>query len=170
MRWRDEVAEDDRQSVRQLVASTGFFSQAEQDIAVELVEETLREGDAAGYQFIFADAPAANSRRLPGALRGYACFGPIPSRSGGYDLYWIAVAPSEQGHGLGRLLIEEAERRALRQGAEDMFIDTSGRAQYQPTRDFYERTGYSRYEVLRDFYAPGDDKVVYRKQLRSVTR
>jgi hypothetical protein len=49
-----------------------------------------------------------------------------------------------------------------------MFIDTSGRAQYQPTRAFYERMGYSRYEVVRDFYAPGDDKVVYRKQLRSV--
>jgi GNAT superfamily N-acetyltransferase len=168
MRWRDEVAEDDRQAVLRLVASTGFFTPEEQDIAVELVEETLREGAAAGYQFVFADVSAASESKLPTALRGYACFGPIPSRSGSYDLYWIAVAPSEQGQGLGRSLIEEAERRALRQGAEDMFIDTSGRAQYQPTRAFYERMGYSRYEVLRDFYAPGDDKVVYRKQLRSV--
>jgi hypothetical protein len=46
-----------------------------------------------------------------------------------------------------------------------MFIDTSGRAQYGPTRAFYERMGYVRHELVPDFYSPGDDKVVYRKQL-----
>ena len=172
MRWRDEVQEGDRQAVRRLVASTGFFTAEEQDIAVELVEEALNEGETAGYQFIFADADApavANGARSADALLGYACFGPIPSRPGGYDLYWIAVAPSAQRHGMGKRLIEEVQRRALVQGASDMFIDTSGRDQYQPTHAFYERMGYSRYEVVPDFYAPGDDKVVYRKQLRSVT-
>jgi GNAT superfamily N-acetyltransferase len=175
MRWRDEVAESDRQAVRRLVAATGFFTAEEQEIAVELVEETLKEGEAAGYQFIFADSDfagadaPASANELPGALRGYACFGPIPSRPASYDLYWIAVAPSEQRHGLGKRLIEEAERRALAQGANDLFIDTSGREQYQPTRAFYERMGYSRHEVVPGFYAPGDDKVVYRKQLRPAT-
>jgi GNAT superfamily N-acetyltransferase len=165
--WRDEVREDDRQRVHRLVASTGFFTPAEQDIAVELVDETLEEGEAAGYQFIFADAgaPDATDGWAGISLRGYACFGPIPSRPGSYDLYWIAVAPSEQRHGLGKQLIEEAERRAMLQGAGAMFIDTSGKPQYEPTRAFYERMGYSRHEVVCDFYAPGDDKVVYRKQL-----
>jgi GNAT superfamily N-acetyltransferase len=165
VRWRDEVREADRQGVRWLVTATGFFTPAEQDVAVELVDETLEGGEAAGYQFIFADPGAAGETRPAGPLRGYACFGAIPARPKSYDLYWIAVAPSEQRHGLGRQLVEEAERRASRQGARAMFIDTSGREQYRPTRAFYECMGYSRYEVVRDFYAPGDDKVVYYKQL-----
>ena len=160
-RWRDQVSDSDRLAVRQLVAATGFFSPQEQEIAVELVDDALTQGEAAGYEFIFAD----NEER-PGTLCGYACFGPIPSRPGDYDLYWIAVAPSGQRHGLGRQLIAEVERRAASAGAVSMFIDTSGREQYLPTRSFYERMGYVAHEVVRDFYSPGDDKVVYRKQLR----
>jgi ribosomal protein S18 acetylase RimI-like enzyme len=162
MQWREQVCDSDRHAVRQLVTATGFFSPAEQDIAVELVDDALTQGEAAGYEFVFADS----DDRL-GMLRGYACFGPIPSRPGAYDLYWIAVAPSGQRHGLGRQLIAEAERRAVSGGAVSMFIDTSGREQYLPTRAFYERMGYRIHEVVRDFYSPGDDKVVYRKQLRA---
>jgi ribosomal protein S18 acetylase RimI-like enzyme len=160
MQWRDQVCDNDRHAVRQLVTATGFFSPGEQDIAVELVDDALTQGEAAGYEFLFAD----NEER-PGMLRGYACFGPVPSRPRDYDLYWIAVAPSGQRHGLGRQLIAEAERRAVSRGAVSMSIDTSGREQYLPTRAFYARMGYRIHEVVRDFYATGDDKVVYRKQL-----
>jgi ribosomal protein S18 acetylase RimI-like enzyme len=161
MQWRDQVCANDRRAVRQLVTATGFFSPQEQDIAVELVDEALVRGQAAGYDFLFAD-----DEERSGMLRGYACFGPIPSRPGDYDLYWIAVAPSGQRHGLGRQLMRETERRAISGGGLRMFIDTSGREQYLPTRAFYERMGYRIHEVVRDFYSPGDDKVVYRKQLR----
>lgn len=160
MQWRDRVRDADRDAVLQLVRSTGFFSSPEEAIAVELVDEALTLGRvASGYEFIFADTPE-------GGLAGYACFGPIPRRSAEFDLYWIAVAPERQRTGLGRQLIAEAELRAVAQGAVDMFIDTSGRAQYAPTRAFYERAGYARHETVADFYAPGDDKVVYRKRLR----
>ena len=53
------------------------------------------------------------------------------------------------------------------QGAVRIFVDTSGREQYRPTRGFYERAGYDVHEVVRDFYAPGDDKVVYHKIVRA---
>lgn len=158
MEWRDLVRDSDRRSVLQLVQATGFFSPEEERIAVELVDEALAHGTASGYEFIFADAPGGE------ALRGYACFGPIDGRPGAFDLYWIAVAPDRQRTGLGRELIAEVERRAREQGAEEMFIDTAGRAQYGPTRVFYERMGYQRHEVFRDFYSPGDDKVVYRRR------
>lgn len=161
MRWRDEPREGDRDAVRRLVEATGFFSREEQEIAVELVEETLVQGKASGYEFVFLDSVA-----VPEKLRGYTCFGPIPSRPGSYDLYWIAVAPDEQRHGLGKRLLEETERRAVGRGATDMYIDTAGRAQYLPTRSFYEGMGYKTREVVPDFYGPGDDKVVYRKALR----
>lgn len=157
MRWRDRPREEDRLAVRDLVRTTGFFSTAELDIAVELVDEALAHGSASGYEFVFADADE-------GGLLGYACYGPIPGQHNSFDLYWIAVAPGHQRGGLGRQLIQEAERRVRSQGASDMFIDTSGRAQYKPTRQFYERMGYVQNEVAADFYAPGDDKVIYRKR------
>ena len=158
-RWRDEVTENDRAAVRRLVAATGFFNAAEEDIAAELVDEALRDGKASGYEFIFVDDPEA-----PAELCGYACFGPLTGRLRSYDLYWIAVSPSHQGRGLGKQLIREAERRVREQGAVEMFIDTSGRAQYVPTRAFYESMGYIAHELVPDFYARGDDKVVYRKE------
>jgi len=161
MRWRYEVRATDATAVRRLVAATGFFSAAEEDVAVELVEEALARGYAgSGYAFVFRD----DSSR-PGELLGYSCFGPIPATESSFDLYWIAVAPSGQRHGFGRRLIRESERRALESGATRMFVDTSGRAQYAPTRAFYERMGYSEEARLRDFYAPGDDKVIYARDL-----
>jgi len=160
MRWRDLVRASDLQAVRRLVESTSFFSSAEQDIAVELVDEALSKGKLSGYEFIFADAG-----RGDGVLHGYACFGPIPSRPGAFDLYWIAVSPKHQGRGLGKKLLREAEHRAAVQGAIEMYIDTSGRSQYQPTRAFYERAGYRTWDIFPDFYFPGDDKVVYRKRI-----
>lgn len=161
MQWRDQVCDGDRQAVLQLVSATGFFNADEEQIAVELVDEALAHGPASGYEFIFADVADG-----PGGLLGYSCFGPIDNRPGAFDLYWIAVSPDHQRHGMGRKLIAESERRIHAAGGTEIFIDTSGRAQYQPTRDFYERMGYQVYDVIANFYAPGDDKFVYQKKLQ----
>lgn len=157
--FRTGLRAGDSDAVRALVQATGFFSAEEVDVAVELVDEAGTKGSAAGYEFVFADAPG------DGALLGYACFGPIPATASSYDLYWIVVAPNQQGRGLGRKLIREAERAAAGMGATRMYVDTSGRGQYAPTRAFYEAAGYHRAAVLEDFYAPGDAKVIYAKDL-----
>ena len=48
-----------------------------------------------------------------------------------------------------------------------MYIETSNRAKYAPTRGFYLHCDYREVAVFDDFYAPGDAKVVYRKELAS---
>jgi GNAT superfamily N-acetyltransferase len=156
--WRDVVRPSDRDAVRRLVAATGFFSPQEEAVAVELVDDALTRGAASEYLFLFADGP-------DGEPEGYACYGPVTPGAARFDLYWIAVAPGRQRAGLGRALLEETERRARAAGATEMTIDTAGRAQYAPTRAFYERMGYSVLEVVADFYSAGDAKVVYRKSL-----
>ncbi|MGH8221879.1 MAG: GNAT family N-acetyltransferase [Woeseiaceae bacterium] len=158
-RWRRLTRPGDAAAVERLVAATGFFSDEERRVAVELVEERLAKGEASGYEFVFADAAAG------GSLLGYACYGPIPATQSSCDLYWIAVSPAEQGKGLGRELADEAERLAREQGMTRMYADTSGREQYASTRAFYESLGYSKAAVLEDFYAPGDAKVIYSKAL-----
>jgi GNAT superfamily N-acetyltransferase len=155
--FRYDVRPPDVETVREIVGSTGFFSATELEIAVELVEERLQHGDASGYFFVFGEQA--------GRVLGYTSYGPIAGTAGSFDLYWIAIHRSQQGQRLGRLVMEETERRIRASGGRRIYAETSGRPQYEPTRVFYERLGFFREAHLKDFYAPGDDKVFYVKVL-----
>ena len=155
--FREEVRPEDRQAVGRLIRATGFFSEAETDIAVELVEERLAKGDASDYFFLFAEEGDR--------LLGYACFGPIPGSVHSFDLYWLAVDPREQGRGIGRTLMAASERIMAGYGARLVYADTSSRPQYEPTRAFYLACGYLEAAFLADFYAPQDGKVIFVKTL-----
>ena len=154
---RPHLKTSDLPAIRTLVEETRMFSLAEIQIAAELVSEFLKEGANSGYRFTVAESQ--------GDVVGYACFGPIPCTVSSYDLYWIAVHPSRQHSGIGRQLLEVIERRTAEDGGTHVYVDTSGRDAYVPTRAFYERMGYARAAVLPDFYAPGDAKIVYVKSL-----
>ena len=157
-RLRHEVTAADREQVRAIVESTGFFHPQEVAIAVELVDERLARGAASGYSFIFAESDGD-------AALGYACFGLVPLTQASYDLYWIAVHKQHHGRGLGRVLLEEVERQIRAEGGRQIYIETSNREQYQPTRGFYLNCGYAQAALLPNFYAPGDDKVIYAKEV-----
>lgn len=150
---RNEVQSSDLSDVARLVAATRFFTSAEVEIAVELVQERLARGAASGYEFSVAETD--------GAFVGYACFGEIPCTVGSYDLYWIVVDPGCQRAGIGRRLMQEVESRVQRLGGRAIYIDTSGREQYASTRQFYARCGYRQIATLPDFYAPEDPKQIY---------
>ncbi len=152
---RYEVEARDTERIARLVRITGFFNDAEVEVAAELVQERLAKGDASGYHFILAEHY--------GRLAGYAAYGPIAGTAASYDLYWIAVHPDYQGKGLGRRLLTETERLVKRAGGTRVYVDTSQRVQYASTRAFYESCGYRLESVLSDFYAPGDGKVIYCK-------
>ena len=137
-----------------MTESTGVFSPGEIQIAVELADERLAKGEASGYYFVFAEED--------GQVRGYACYGPIALTVGSYDLYWIAVAKSTQGSGLGRTLLERSEQLIREVGGRRVYIETSTRPPYAPTRAFYVR-GDALEVVLEDFYAVGDGKAIYVK-------
>ncbi len=155
--FRYEPVTADVHHVRALAESTGNFYPHEITIAVELVKEALTDGPAAGYRFVFIESAAG--------LHAYACYGLIPLTQSSYDLYWIVVGRPWQRQGLGRWLLAEVERLVRDAGGTQLYVDTSGRAQYQPTRQFYESQGYVPVAVLPDFYAPGDPKIIYAKKL-----
>lgn len=157
LRFRDRPVEADRDGVRDLTAATGFFSAEEVAVAVELVEAHLAQGPASGYRFIFAERD--------GRLEGYVCFGPIALTRSSIDLYWIAVRPDRQQAGLGRRLMDLAEAAARDLGGTAMYVETSTRPQYEPTRRFYRRLGYRLAAELPDFYAPGDGQAIFVKPL-----
>ncbi len=156
LEFRDIAAPGDIDAVSRLVQATGMFSEEEADTAREIVEASLAHGTASGYRFILADRDG---------LLGFACYGRIPLTRSSYDLYWIAVAPGSQRKGLGSRLLGLVEQAAMALGADALYVDTSGRAQYQTTRAFYLARGYVQAARLADFYAPGDDKIVFLKRL-----
>jgi GNAT superfamily N-acetyltransferase len=156
---RDQVHSADPASVRRITESSGFFSAAEVDVAVELVQERLFQGKRSGYYFLFADAES-----LIGETIGYSCYGPIPCTRASFDLYWLAVHESYRRIGLGKLLLADSEAAILGMGGRRIYVETSSRAQYRPTRVFYKRMGYLRQALIPDFYAPGDGKIIYVKE------
>jgi ribosomal protein S18 acetylase RimI-like enzyme len=155
--FRDTPRGADIGRVREMVDATRFFSPEESAVAVELVDDRLARGPASDYRFVFAE----HEERTV----GYACFGRIPLTLASFDLYWIVVDPAAQGRGLGRALLAESERRIALEGGRRIYVETSSRAQYDPTRAFYERCGYAVAATLESFYAPGDGKVIYLKVL-----
>lgn len=157
--FRHTPCPEDRDAIRGIVASTGFFTDAEVDVAVELIDERLTRGEASGYHFVFAEE---NDETI-----GYACYGPIACTVGSYDLYWIAVDNAHRGQGHGRRILAEAEQCMAAAGARRIYIETSGREQYAPTRTFYEHCGYRLEATLNDFYAPGDPKLIYSRPPRT---
>jgi len=155
---RDTVTPSDRDLVRKIVESTGFFTPEEELIAVELVDEHLAKGPSSGYFFLFCEDGS-------GSVLGYTCFGPIPGTKESFDLYWIAVDKERQGLGAGRWLMQRTEEAVMALGGTRIYADTSLKDLYEPTRTFYLHLGYHEEARFEDFYAPGDGKVIYVKVL-----
>jgi ribosomal protein S18 acetylase RimI-like enzyme len=169
----EPLRETDRSRVNEILVATGAFGDDEIAVALELFDSvdhaahasTTRgrrlassDGGDADYEFIGA-------RDTEGTLLGYACYGPTPSADGTFDLYWLAVHPAAQGRGAGRHLIAFLERQLTARGARMLVAETSSRADYDRTRQFYQRAGFAEAARVRDFYAPADDRIIYTTRL-----
>ncbi len=159
LRYRTSPLPTDAERIREIIEASDFFSPQETEIACELVQERLTHGIQSGYRFLFAETEER--------VLGYTCYGPIPCTRESYDLYWIAVDPCVRGTGLGRELLRRSEKMIEKMGGSRIYVETSSRDLYKPTRAFYEVCGYGEASVLKDFYAPEDHKVTYLKILTS---
>lgn len=155
--FRKMVVPSDITSVGQILKSTGFFKPHEIDVALELIEDRLKNGECCGYQFCFLE--------IEGRTAAYGCYGEIPCTIKNYDLYWLAVDGYLRGKGLGKVLLEKIESDIKLHGGRGIYAETSNKAQYAPTVGFYESSGYQNIAVFEDFYDIGDDKVVYFKKI-----
>ena len=153
--FREEPSSKDLESVRSILASSGFFTQEEIDIGVSLVQERLHNGLESEYFFLFAQ------RGIDGEVIGYTCYGPIPGTESGFDLYWIAVRYDARGEGLGKELLRRTEASIRDLGGERVYAETSSTEKYAPTRSFYESNGYKLASVLEHFYRTNDHKCTY---------
>jgi ribosomal protein S18 acetylase RimI-like enzyme len=149
----------DKGAVLGLVRATGFFTPAEVDVAEELIDVFLGKPDQKDYNVVVVEGDG-------GAPVGYMTWGPTPLAEGAYDLYWMAVAPSEQGRGRGKELVHWLEGEVGRRQGRVIIIETSSQPKYHGTRQFYIDLGYKEVARIPDFYRAGDDRVIYAKYFR----
>ena len=153
MRIRELVPED-RTDLLKILEATGVFK----DYEIEVADEVIRDSMIPSTSYRSRCCVNEENRAV-----GYVCWGPTPCTSGTFDLYWIAVHPDFQGHGVGKLLLNCAEEEARQQNARLMIIETSSMTDYDATRKFYANSGYQQFAIIPDFYRQGDHKIIYGK-------
>ncbi len=147
---------DDIPQIEEILVATGAFTDAEVEVALELLEIVRIDLNQQDYE-VAIDEHA-------GRVAGYVLFGPVPLTEGTFDLYWIAVDPQTQGKGVGRRLVAHVEQSVKKRGGRLLCLETSSQGGYERTRKFYEKAGFVEESCLRDFYKPGDDRLTYVKR------
>ena len=152
------ISPADRPALEKILSSSGYFYDYEVELALSLADETCEKGEEkADYYWIRLTEDEQ--------VIGFTCFGPNPSSVHSWDLYWIAVHEEHRKKHYGTVLLKASEERIRELGGRIVWIETSGRSLYEPTRHFYIKNGYELEATLREFYGPGDDKLIYRREL-----
>ena len=141
------------------VRATGFFTPAEIAVAEELIDIYLEKPGQGDYHVVVVENEGKEAV-------GYMTWGPTPLAEDAYDLYWMAVAPSEQGKGRGKALVLWLEDEVRRRAGRMIVIETSSQPKYHGTRQFYIDLDYQEVARVPDFYKAGDDRVIYAKYFR----
>ena len=141
------------------IRATGFFTPAEVAVAEELIDIYLEKPGQADYHVVVTENEAKDAV-------GYMTWGPTPLAEDAYDIYWMAVAPSEQGKGRGKEFILWLEDEIRRRAGRLIIIETSSQPKYHGTRQFYVDLDYKDVARVPDFYKAGDDRVIYAKYFR----
>ena len=142
----------DRPQIEALLRASHNFTPSEVVTALEVIDDAL-SGDPEYIVNVLAD------------VSGFECHGPVPLTDGTFDLYWIVVDPKAQKRGFGRLLLQAAEADVARRGGRLLLIETSSQESYAPTINFYKRNGYRLEATVHNFYRPGDDKLIFARDL-----
>lgn len=78
----------------------------------------------------------------------------------GFYIDTVASSPGARGTGIGRALLQFAEREAIRRGFASVYLCTNSKM--TENQVFYPKIGYVEYDRKRD---AGYDRVFYRKSL-----
>jgi ribosomal protein S18 acetylase RimI-like enzyme len=78
------------------------------------------------------------------------------------------VDPAAQRRGIGHALLARVEAEVQARGGRLLLVETSSTPAYTSARQLYETSGYRCEAIIHDFYAPGDDLVIFSKNLGQV--
>jgi len=148
----------DRPAIERILRQVGVFTEEEIETALQIIDFYLQNSKQHDY-LIHA---AVDEKGSP---LGYVCYGKTPLTDGVYHLYWIAVDPSHQAHGIGGELSRFMERNVKDLGGRMILAETSSSPEYQGARDFYLKHGYREVARIDDFYRINEGLIIYQRKL-----
>lgn len=151
------MTNEDKPAIMQILRAIPEFTPEEVIVAEEVIDCYLQDLSGSGYHAFVAG--------ISSSVGGYICYGPTPLTKGTWDIYWVAVDIKRQGHGLGHALMAFAEGKIGENQGRLIIVETSGKPEYEKTRNFYSSLNYKLVGQIADFYAPGDDKLFLEKRL-----
>jgi len=150
---------EDIHPLKEILEVTGAFRKEEIEVALELMDIVIEEPEQQDY-LMFTSVDENN------VVQGYYCVGPTPMTERTYDLYWIAVDVRRQGTGASRELIEHCIGLVASKGGTKIIAETSSQTSYGRTHAFYGKHGFREEARISGYYSPGDDLVIYSRQLQ----
>jgi ribosomal protein S18 acetylase RimI-like enzyme len=151
---------EDALAIECLAQETGVFTPEEIRIVREMLDAFFHPKPWDDHTFVIC----RNGK--PNAVAGFACYGPTPLTDRVWDLYWICVSRAAQRRGIGSELLEQIEADVRTRNARAIYLETSDSEAYATAREFYECHGYEPVAHIDDFYAPGEGKVIFRKNMQ----
>ncbi len=152
------MTRSDKPAVMRFLQVIPEFKPGEVVVAEEVIDSYLGNPSESGFHAFVAEVDSS--------VMGYICYGPTPLTEGTWDIYWMAVTPEEQGHGLGKALLAFAEAKIEDAQGRLILIETASKPEYEKTQRFYHSQGYELISRIPDFYAPEDDKLTLQKRLK----
>jgi GNAT superfamily N-acetyltransferase len=147
----------DTDALLALTAGTGVFKPHELVALREVLDDYHEVNHTFGH--------TARTWDEAGTPVGFVYYAPTAMTDRTWELWWIVVDRSQQGRGLGGLLLDHVEQDVRRNAGRVLLIETSSLPHYLPTRRFYLKHGYVEAARIPDFYADGDDKVIFAKRM-----
>ncbi len=145
----------DVNSIEMLLKKIPNFNQEEIKVAMELVNIAANDPNQTDYNiFVYEEEDQ---------IVGYHCTGRRPLTDAVYDLYWIVTDPEKSGEGIGRKLLEHAEKFVSERKGRWIIAETSSKAEYLSTQNFYFRNNYTILGEIKDFYSVGDNLLIFGK-------
>lgn len=147
---------DDTTALIALAEATGLFEPNQAEYLTQMLEQHFSgKNETQDYWFTDYDNEPV----------GMAYVAPERMTEGTWNLYLIAVHPSRQRQGRGKVLLRHVEQMLTEQGERVLLIETSGTEDFEYVRAFYRKSGYEEEARIREFYTAGVDKIVFRKAL-----
>jgi ribosomal-protein-alanine N-acetyltransferase len=138
--------------------------------ALAALEPVLFADDAWSEQTWWAELAGRPRRSYVVGERDGAVVGYAGVDSGGEvaDVMTVAVAPTAQGQGLGRVLLDWIIAQSRRGGAQYLMLEV--RADNLAAQRLYAQAGFAMLTVRRRYYQPGDvDALIMRLPLKNTT-
>ena len=155
-----KIKQSDKNVIEEMLNNISSFTQDEVSVAMELINVALNFKEQTDYNiFVYVEK---------NKILGYYCTGKRPLTDAVYDLYWIVVDVGYQGKGIGKKLLQHAEKFVNQQKGRWLLIETSSMDNYQKTRKFYMNNKFEIISKINDFYKLNDDLIIYGKNFNNI--